>query len=63
MYILFAHDGRQIYLLCAPNGRYEWLRFIYCVPLMEDKSGLQIYLLCVPNGRQECLIDLSIVCP
>ena len=37
-------------------------RFIYRVPLMEDRSGLQIYLFCAPNGRYEWLVDLSIVC-
>ena len=72
-------DRSQIYLLCAPNGRQEWLldlsivypqwkigvalRFIYCVPPMEDRSGSQIYLLCASNGRQEGILDLSIVCP
>ena len=45
----------SIYLLCVPNGRKDWLvdlpvvcpkwkigvssRFIYCVPLVEDRSG------------------------
>ena len=26
-------------------------RFIYCVPLIEDRSDQLIYLLCAPNGR------------
>ena len=72
-------SGSQIYQLCAPNGRWEWLldltivypqwkmgvalRFNYCVPPMEDGSGSLIYLLCAPNGRWEWLLDLSIVCP
>ena len=40
-----------MYILLAPDGRYEWLADFYCVPLMEDMSGSQIYLLCAPNGR------------
>ena len=26
-------------------------RFIYCVPIMEDRSGTYIYLLRAPNGK------------
>ena len=30
----------DLYLLCVPNGKEEWLvDFIYCVSLMEKKSG------------------------
>ena len=36
-------------------------RFIYCVSLIEDRSGSYYYLLCAPIGRYEWLVGLSIV--
>ena len=37
--------------------------FIYCVPLIDDRSGSYIYLLSTPTGRKEWLVDLTILCP
>ena len=38
----------DLYLLCAPNGKEEWLKIFMCVPLMERWSGSQINIYCVP---------------
>ena len=34
-------------------------RFIYCVLIMEYRSGSKTYLLCAPNGSYEWVLDLS----
>ena len=38
----------NLYLLCAPNGKEEWL--------------VDLYLLCTPNGKEEWLLDLHLLC-
>ena len=41
-------SGPLIYLLCAPNGRVGMARrFIYRVPLMEDRVARR-FIKCVP---------------
>ena len=56
---------RFIYILCAPNGKEEWIvdLYIYCVPLMEKRMWLlDLYLLCVPHGKEEWLVNLHMYC-
>ena len=38
----------DLYILCVPNGKEEWL--------------VDLYLLCVPNGKEEWLVDLYLLC-
>ena len=51
--------ARRFYLLCAPNGKEEWLVDLYllCVPNGKEEWLVDLYLLCVPNGKEEWLVD------